>query len=271
MTEKKMLVYGRDGNSGKREGVVRKVKRVLAYSSLLLPLISACGGIPQHAQESVENPGGRVEQENPDCRMDGRTLVYREADGTERKRSDILQFGEHELAVACPFDEVTVLTDRSLVIVYRNGPEERNGTISVSLDSTRTDMRGILQPGFVDWAQSPDTIYVLTMDGRMTLVPKADLGETISSYPARFAVRTTDDLDYSHGLEFMAGSDGTLVIMAATPEGAARNTLTLPARVVHPDSDFFAAGGRFYYGKPDGERVEIIIEGPGANDVRIGP
>jgi len=269
MTEKKMLVYGREGNSDKNEGAVRKVKRLLAYSSLLLPLISACGGAPQHAQGPLEN-GGRAGQENPNCRMDGRTLVYREADGTERKRTDILQLGEHELAVACPFDEVTVLTDRSLIIVYRSGPGERGG-ISVSLDSTRTDMRGILQPGFVDWAQSPDMIYVLTMDGRMTLIPKADMGETISSYPTRFAVRATDDLDYSQGLEFMAGSDGTLVVMAATPEGAVRNTLTLPARVVRPDSDFFTADGRFYYGKPDGERVEIILEGPGVNDVRVGP
>lgn len=263
MAEIKVLVRNRE-NAGKT------ARKAGFAAAVFLPLVSACGGAALHSGEPAERAETALADEG--CRISGRVLEYEEG-GRLIRRDNVLEVLECPIAIACPYDEVTILTGRALIMVYRNGEESTDGEISISLESSRTDMNEILRPGFVDWAQSPEMVYVLTLDGNLTLVPKNDMGETIPVYRMGFDARNAD-LQYSEGFEFIANNAGQIVVMMATPEGATRTVLELPQRlrerVDEEDFDFFHSNGRLYYGNPGGDRVEIVVGGPSVTDVRLG-
>jgi len=264
-----MLMYGRVDDN-KRDGIVRRMVKKLRYYTVLLPLFSSCGSAaPQiSSPNTMERPAVQESVGSVDCRISGRTLEYRKSDGTQVSRQGLFQIGENPIdAPACLADEVFILTNKSLIIVYTNREAEVEGPVSINLDSSRTDMRRILQNGFVDWTQSEDIVYVLTLDSKLRALPVHQNSDTINTYTMPFDVLGSR-MAYSDGFVLIANAAGQLVVFSFTADGADWRALELPQGVRSADADFFVLGERLFFGNSDGEKIEIVT-GRALDDVRL--
>jgi hypothetical protein len=98
--------------------------------------------------------------------------------------------GEQLIDVICG-PRTVLLTTASLIVVEKPAKKRRtqsalsdyeSPTIRLVEHHSKTDMRDILHPGFVAWTTSDDDAYFLTQDGRVSVVPFGEMGDTIGTY-----------------------------------------------------------------------------------------
>lgn len=177
---------------------------------------------------------------------------------------DWLMKGERLKATVCRNGRLFALTDTSLLIGTE--VEERTFFFSdITLESShsRTDMRGILKAGLVDWTASEDTAYFLTRDRMLTPIPVGEMGDEMTSYeiPAAYV---NGRITFHNEFLLIAGA-GRMMAISFDPILDSRE---LPLRIKGSDADFFQNGGKLYFGN-EREKVEIIFESSRLSDIRL--
>jgi hypothetical protein len=194
--------------------------------------------------------------------MRGRTLEYSTGSSIV-SLSNFLEDGERLREIKCRGERAFVLTDRSLLIVRPGGGRDLDDDgidISFVAAYSRTDMRGVLAPGLIAWTQSDDTVFFLTRNGALTLVPVENMGSTIPSFTIPYDVSGAR-MTHHGGFLFLATRTEMVVIRA--PESR-----TLPLRTTISSPAFYTSGGRLFFGKSGVEENEIRI-GEGIDQVTL--
>ncbi|MEW6722618.1 MAG: hypothetical protein AB1324_05130 [Candidatus Micrarchaeota archaeon] len=265
----KRLAYG----EGERlEARKPKFVKTLVFGATFFAAMAACApatnAIPARDPAAIEarrvpsaRPGQRerapiaepVRLSEPFCRMRGRTLEYSTGSAIV-SLSNFLEDGERLREIACRGERAFVLTDRSLLIVRPGGGMDLDDDgidIRFVAAYSRTDMRGILQPGLVAWTQSDDTVFFLARNGALTLLPIENMGDSIPSFTIPYDVAGAR-MTHHGGYLFLATRSEMVVVRA--PESR-----TLPLRTTLSSPAFYTSGGSLFFGKRGVEENEIRI------------
>jgi hypothetical protein len=236
-------------DSGKVQRPERK--KVLYFKRLAPPLIilasfSACSNA--HARLNMENPRDIIRTaEQP-----------RQKDRCTFDQSEVLEQGERVQESVCRENDILVLTNTSLLRV--NTMTERHELdegMTFRFRFSRTDLREILSRGLVDWAHAGETIYFLTSDSRLTLIPLSDMGETIPRYRLPFTVNGASMVHFDDRV-FIAPVHGDAVMLTI---GDSVGISRFPLGFDGTGSDFHVLRGSLYFGDPTGVNVEITRNG----------
>jgi len=282
MMRKKMLVYGRVGgeetqknaaesrrnNENHGSSFLQKMRRLLGRAAVYLPLVASCGSTA--AGGGVDNPTPVEEPRRLAPRRGGESCTVHGSeihlpDGTVR--TDLLEPGESVRRIACQPDQTFVLTDRNALLMIFSAESQSDESMLVALDHKRVDMSEILATGLVDWAQSHSTVFFLTQDRLLTLIPVHDMGDTVPMTELDYDISGARML-YHNGFLFIGPASGNLIVMAFSPEYG-RREMALPMTVQNPE--FVVSEGRLLFGERNGEKVEIRMEGRRVEDVSLVP
>jgi hypothetical protein len=252
MLERKTLAYG-DGKA-----VRPKMFKRLVFAGTLLVSMGACTpavAVPIPDRPRLEAP--RVEPP----RMPERRACAPQADV-------ILQPNERVRGSRCLGSRDFVLTDMNLFVIDRRAaglslPVE--GNIDLRYSYSRTDMRGVLSRGLVDWEASEDTVFFLTRDRILTLIPNERMGDTVPSYemPFETAGLGANRMMFWRGFLMVAPLSGDVLVMEFANGADARY---VPTGVQPAAAGFSIRDHRLFFGAR-GQEVEIRISGPTVNDV----
>jgi hypothetical protein len=166
-----------------------------------------------------------------------------------------LRRGEKIVEAICRRSRDYVFTGKSLLVFTRHDEELVPSKITLKSSHSRTDMRGILSPGHVDWTASDDSAFFLTQDKVLTVIPAQGMGETVDTYTMPFDVRNAK-LWYQSGRLFIAGDEEMMV----TSFGLKTKASLIPYILRTKDRDFFQHAGKLFFGN-ERERIEIRFEG----------
>jgi hypothetical protein len=78
---------------------------------------------------------------------------------------------EKVIEIICQENYEFVLTNANLLTITKYERENPQNTVSLNSTLSRTSMRNLLKAGYIDWTTSENTVFVLTSDGMLTLVP----------------------------------------------------------------------------------------------------
>jgi hypothetical protein len=250
------LAYGGE-DTERRPKLIKK----LAYAtSFLLPLVTACAARTAHALPARDSSYQRIMD---DAREYGRILAPKPVRELKRRTcgsglEGVLQPGEIVIESKCRFGHEYVLTDRSLLRVYREQISE--GNLTLNLQVTRMDMDGLNARGVADWEPAEDSVFVLTKDKLLVRLPNEGMGDTVPAYPLGFDTASLGrySMAYQSGILFIAPRG--MHALAMTFDGE-RKTTILQLHSAHKDAGFFYRGNTLIYGKPGVEETAVM---PGA-------
>ena len=245
------------------------IKPITWTVALLVSIPTEHGALAARGSTSAaEQSGGMVGKRPapPQSSTDGQSSE--ESCGMDFRH--LLWEGEIVREVRCAFDRQYIFTNKSLLVV-EHFPEsgERKEDVSVSLSSTctRTDMKGMIAKGIVDWEPTEDAVLVLTRaDSRLYVLPNEDYGETIPAYQLHSDVSrvTRDRMVYHSKILFIAASQSIIYAMSFQ-EGYKTVLLSLRSS---EDAGFFMRKGILLFGKAGVEETEIRVEG-GIDNIRL--
>lgn len=251
MLKTKTLAYG-DGNA-----VRPKMYKKLVFGSVLLASCSACAPAaavpvpdrPRLAPPRVEPPRRHSRRA---CAPEAEVILHPQ----ERLRGSI-----------CLGNRDFVLTDENLFVISRRSGslESPMGEIEMRYSYSRTDMSNLLSRGLVGWQASEDTVFFLTRDGTLTLIPNERMGDTVPSYQMPFSTdgMGSNRMVFWRGFLLVAPLSGDALVMSFS-DGAAARYISLGTQP--STSGFYESGQRLFFG-PKGHGTEIRMSGPTVNDV----
>jgi hypothetical protein len=167
----------------------------------------------------------------------------------------LLKKGERIQESICMINHDFVLTNTSLIIVNRHNPDRQKGGIKIVASFSKTDMRDIFKQGHVDWAASEETVFFLTKDGVLTLIPVEQMGDTVEAYRLSCNVKNAK-LAYHSDHLFIAGQ-GEII---ATSFSNGVSSVSVPFSLEVKNPDFFESAGKLFFGNGK-QKVEIKING----------
>lgn len=258
---------------GSRNRIARTCRR-LAFS-VLLPLISSCASKAQALPRKTpvlslgKSKSSRTRPAKRDfasCRMNGRVLEYTLTDGTQKTFPDLLKKGERVLGTRCNDRFASVLTNTSLITVPgKSEGTKSNGRISLSFLKSRKDMRHILKKGVVAWAQGLDRSYFLGPDCSIREIPIFIKEKTVPVYYLPCKARAAQMVFHS-GFLFIAPLNKKMFVVKIKNDAMYVN-IKLPANI--PGAEFFFKKRRLYFGKKNGQKIEIKIKGKKPSSVKL--
>jgi hypothetical protein len=248
------LAYGGE-NPDRRPRLIRKLAYATAF---LLPLVTSFTANALPARDSA------FERIRDEARAyEHKVFAPKHARELKRRTcgnglDEMLQPGERVIESKCRFGNEFVLTDRSLLRVYREPITE--GNLTLNLQVTRMDMKDLNAGGVADWEPTEDSVFVLTKDRMLIRIPNEGMGETVPAYPLSFDTSSLGrySMAYQSGILFIAPRG--MHALAMTFEGA-RKIAILQLRSPHKDAGFFFRGSTLIYGKPGVEETAVLAEG----------
>jgi len=106
--------------------------------------------------------------------------------------TDWLDDDERVIDAVCSMRKRTlVLTTTSLIVVdHDDASNDATEGVTLVQHRSKTDLLAIIRPGFVAWAHSERDAYILTRDGKLTIIPLEEMGETVDTYAVAGDVRS---------------------------------------------------------------------------------
>jgi hypothetical protein len=256
---------------GKRQGTVysriassrpiQKCKRLFFSLLVAAPLVSCATdahaiprktSIPevQKSKQTIHT----LKRDSALCKMNGSTLEYILSDGTKKTFPDLLERGEQVLGIRCNDRFASILTNTSLISVPgKRQSEKSEGGLSLSFIQSRKDMRQMHKSGIVAWAQGPDRSYFISPDCSITEIPLFIKEKTVPVHHLPCKVRKAQMI-FHRGMLFIAPIQGKLFVVRITNE-TLYNDIKLPKKI--PGAEFFIKKRKLFYGKKDGQKIEI--------------
>lgn len=231
----------------------RQKKRKLFFGTyIFLPLLTLC--TPAHAL--TENLHKSAEQTKAS-----------KTNQCEWNVNELLERGEKVHEIIRKKDYTFVLTKTSLLVLYEKHCKLKDLKEDVTLDYHyfRINMRKILEPGLVAWAQSDDTCYFLTQDGVLTVIPVGEAKDGLPAYQISSDVSNAK-MVYSSGFLFIAPVSGYLMVVSFFNDAGSKS---IPIPLEALDSELLFDGDKLFFGKKGAEKAEIRINGKSINDVRL--
>jgi hypothetical protein len=219
----------------------RRRKRLFFPFLMIATSFAACSG-PARALP-VQQPPSKLPASD----------IMRKSCASEAQRH--LLPGEKVREAICRGRRDYVFTGKSLLIFTRYDQELEGSDVRLRSSHSRTDVRGILSAGHVDWTASEDSAFFLTRDKVLTVIPAEGMRDTVDTYAVPFDVANAK-LWYQSGRLFVAGDDEMMV----STFGIKMNARLIPYIMRSKERDFFQHAGKLFFGN-ERERVEIRFEG----------
>lgn len=260
MLERKKLVYG--------DGIVAKPKimKTLVFSATFLATLTACSpstnAIPKRDPAVEEARHSRT----PLPRLGEQTIAGCFPDIARMT----MERAERVTETVCRGNREFVLTDRALYIRTRVDQRLDMQDSEVTLNNyySRTDMRGLIARGIVDWEATESACYILTRDRKLTVLANEDIGETVPEFELEFETSGLgrNRMFVHSGFLFIAPLSGETLVMSVADHMDSR---FLPLVSSDAREGFFLSQNRLFFGrKGNGER-EIRIGGQRSDDVAL--
>ncbi|MBD3210465.1 hypothetical protein GF318_03730 [Candidatus Micrarchaeota archaeon] len=220
------------------------VFRALAPAVFALASFSSCSTANAHLrmENNLPNVTERYDRHKNTCRFDS---------------GGLLQRGERIIDTECRENDILVLTNNSLYIVYTSSPEQNMDGVVFSLRNTRIDLQHIMSGSFVDWSSSGDAVHILTENSRLYVISLDGHSDTIPTYSLSFDAGEAQMAHHDNTL-FIAPASGN-ILMLNFSQGIRERWIVLSSSYENPQ--FISSGENLYFGEIDGKRVELTGNG----------
>jgi hypothetical protein len=171
-----------------------------------------------------------------------------------------LDEGERITGSVCTPNYEFVLTNTSLLIFPRDGAKQ-TGDSSITFSHMRNRIDSLIGDGIVDWDATDKAAFFVLRDNSLVIMPLKRDSTTLPTYVLAFDTGSMgkDRMTAFGGMVFIASPSGDVLALSYSDKAQMN---AIKTDITNPDAKLFVADGKLFFGKKDGKKVEIKVEGP---------
>jgi len=273
---------------------IKSKAQIIAFSAALamIPLVSCIPRYGQQAKDGADSHNTMTEQKAHEnglkkdsrlektllligktCRLVGKDLEYIESDKSEKRVFGVLKDTDTARDIACKIRGQLILTKDSLIAITKEDVKDGGGDGSLSMEKrthrvARKDLRpyiGADGERFIAWAQSEDSVFLLTTDKVLRKMKAFERTDSMEEYDIKEDIKGAKMTFHSDAL-LLALPSGKLRMARFLNGKAAFFEAQMPA--IGNGADFFDCGLGVCFGKEGGKRIVVFA---GAEGVSFSP